>query len=1406
MKKKHADILIFDSQRLEGSLFVAEILAKAAHGEFTRQSEADYAVPRGLKLQDEYGRAFLIAQAQWKAFVEQCSRKDLPAQTVTETFVVEFLRDTLGYHDLSPAEPQELQGRVYPIGFRAEQLPVVVAPHDLGLDTPDPRFAISGTRKKSAAQLLQEYLNASPEGTWGLVMNGLQLRLMRHAASMTRPSFLEFDLALILRDLRYPDFSALWRLLHASRASGSPTIWEQWRLEGLQQGTRVREDLSKGVTQALRVLGQGFLQHPDNQALLEALRTGALSKEGYYQELLRLVYRCLFLYTAEERELLHTPLRENSSPAERQARAIYAAGYSLRRLRQPSLAYPVADSYEDLWQAQQIVFRSLAQGEDRLALPALGGIFEAGQCPYIDACALNNRAWLEAQFSLRWSMASGSLTPVDYRNMGPEELGSVYESLLELVPDVSWQSRSFDFVGLNDEASKGNARKLSGSYYTPDSLVQELIKSALDPVIAERLARQSDNPSQALLSISVVDPACGSGHFLLAAARRLAEQLAQLRSPEGAVQPEAYRHALREVISHCIYGIDRNPMALELARIALWIEGFEPGRPLSFLDHHLVCGDALLGLTWIKQLAKGIPDEAFKNLSGDDKALCARLRASNKQERKALEKRLANKGDLFTSISQHNLLEQRQKLENLPDLSLAEIAQKEAAWKAFVEQSQNSALAHAADLFVGAFLTPKQAAPETESRIPTTAALTVELFGDARDEAHLDVLQAARSICAKGRVLHWPLAFPKIFAEGGFDCILGNPPWERIKLQEEEFFANRHPLIAAARNKAERGQRIEWLAQGLLMHKLYPQTAQSAEPAHDEIGLYQDFLLTRRLAEATSVFAHIKAEDGGRYPLTGVGDVNTYALFAETISQWVKETGRAGFIVPTGIATDDSTKAFFAHLTQHRQLISLFDFENREAVFPGVHRSYKFCLLSLGNAQEAEFAFYLAQTDQLRDSNRRFRLSAEDFALINPNTLTCPVFRSQRDAELTKKIYRNAPVLIQEEREGQPEQNPWNIRFSAMFHMSNDSHLFAFQPTPESVPLYEAKMVHQFDHRWASYDHQQTPPVSKDVTETEKADPSFEVTPRYWVPEREVLARLAQVPRSLLKAWLAQDAHQQLHALANWVAASQGESLGGPLFEAPQTWQTWPLFKGLLPHWQDEKQQKEAQGQALTAEEIGHLAQTDDLASALEHLIRQRSPKWLMGFRDICRATDERTVIASVVPVWGVGHTFPLFFSEAIQSEKVFLLANLNTITLDYISRQKVGGTHLTYGYLKQFPIILPGKYSEQDRQFILPRILELTYTSYSLKGWAQELGYEGEPFGFNPERRALLRAELDAYYARLYGLSREDLRYILDPAEVMGKDYPSETFRVLKNREIKEYGEYRTGRLVLEAWDRLCE
>lgn len=1457
--------------KLEGGLFLPDQLEKAAQGRASAQSEADYGTPKGVKLKDEYSRAFQIACAQWQHFAAQMERADVDAAQLTTAFVHELLRDAFGYATLQATSAQSAGELRYPVSLTNGSLPVLVAPYSLGLDEADAHFAVQGggSRRKAPFQAMQELLNASPDHLWGIVSNGRQLRLLRDAASLTRPSFLEVDLADLLGGQRYAEFANVWRLLHASRAPGhrvqgaETCIWEQWRTEGQQEGTRVRDGLRDGVEQALLTFGQGFLQHPDNHALRTALHDGTLSKDAFFQQLLRLVYRLIFVFTVEERGVLHP--RSDSADAQA-ARRAYAEGYALIRLRELCLKRRARTRHDDQWQAIRIVFRGLAQGEPRLALPALGGLFAPAQCPDLDAASLDNAHLLAALQHLRWAKPTGaqSLVPVDYRNMGPEELGSVYESLLELVPAIDLPARTFGFVGRTEEGSTaGNARKLTGSYYTPDSLVQELIRSALDPVIEQRLAANPANPTEALLAIRVIDPACGSGHFLLAAARRLAEKLAQLRSleggQEGAIQPQDYRHALREVVARCIFGVDRNPMAIELARMALWLEGYEEGRPLGFLDHHLQVGDALLGLTDLNVLEQGIAKDAFKPLSGDDKDACKVLAKANAAGLKQIARDLQGK-QMLLSVDNCSGLDALRAIETLPADTPEQVAAKEQAWRRFLEDSAHSPLAHAADALVGAYLLPKT--EDTAETVPTSITLHALLTDPQRAQTeHAAPIAAARAACEQARVFHWPLAFPQVFAQGGFDCVLGNPPWEVSQMGEEEFFATRAQHIAELAGDARK-------------------QAIAALPETDP-RLWDEFVKeSQRIAAANNFY-----RESGRFPLTAVGKLNTYPLFAETILQIHADSGRAGFVVPTGIATDDSTKAYFGHITQNRRLVSLYDIENREKLFPAVDSRMKFCLLTLGAADQAEFVCFATQVSQLADPRRRFTLTPDEFRLINPNTLTCPVFRSERDAELTKKLYRAAPVLMRDAviaGEGkqakvvEPAQNPWGITFSqGLFNMTSASHLFKDEPAADRLPLYEAKLIHQFDHRWATY----TPDGnSRDVTPAEKADPAFTVTPRYWVQAREVWLRVARLPEGLMKAL--KDGNPQAAVLCvtqllfgRYLAEQRRTHPGMGIYPA---WKAFvaqhpyartiaptslgfvgdnppclqPLNEDYLPAESEARVQPYTPGarnatawyatdpdaeHAVLALAAGYghlpapeapLADEPDVLALAERWLQAACPQWLMGWRRNARATDERTTIATVMPMSAQGDSVFLWLvDESIQAvQSAALLGNLGCLPLDFVARQKVGGVNFSFYYFKQLPILPPDRYTEADLAFIVPRVLELTYTARDLQLWAEELvsvwkTETGDwkpgtpeairrspltPFPYDPDRRAILRAELDAYYARLYGLTEEELRYILDPADVMGEDYPSETFRVLKEKEIREYGEYRTRRLVLEAWGRV--
>jgi hypothetical protein len=1307
--------LAFDALAIVGGLLSPEWLSKIAQLAAGGQSEADYDIPRGLNLRDELGRYWRVAQAHWADFEAGRDGKADPAALSTR-FVTALLRDVLGFTTLTAAPPAMIDERSYPIGHVAldGRVPIVIAPPaERGLESPSSTFG-DGGRKRSPFGLVQEHLNAQDGALWGLCSDGLTLRIVRDNASLTRPAWIEADLARIFAEARYADFTALWLLCHQSRF-GRPTqpgdaappatgcALERWRDAGREQGTRARDKLRRGVEEALLALGRGFLAHPDNHALRAELQRGALTVDGYHSQLLRLVYRLIFVLTAEERGLIH------GDEADPDARALYAEGYSLRRLRDRALRRSAHDRHADLWEATKIVWRGLATGEPRLGLPPLAGLFAAGQCAALDAASLPNHALMLAMFRLAWLRDEGSLTRVNWRDMGPEELGSVYESLLELVPQVTDDARDFRFAG----ETRGHARKTTGSYYTPDSLVQVLLDSALDPVVRETIARHPANPVDALLGLAIVDPACGSGHFLLAAARRVAAHVARLRVNGTPSEPE-YRQALREVVSHCIFGVDLNALAVELCKVGLWMEAMDPRLPLTFLDSHVQHGNALLGAT-PELMARGIPDAAWEPLEGDHKKTASALKKRNKAERvdtnAVFEFSRALEGGTVAIRSQVQLL------DAAPDTSVAEVERKQSTWAALLESVQYRGYELAADAWCAAFVWRKplmEPDPTRPSAIvdPDLARIapTHDVWQRLRHDPELAeprLIDEVQRLAKDYRFFHWHLRFPQVFARGGFDVVLGNPPWERVKLQEQEFFAAKSDEIANAANAAARKKLIAQL------------------PLHDAtLPLWNEWIAASRRAEGES---HV-IRNTGRYPLCGKGDVNTYAIFAEHNRAILGPRGRAGFIVPTGIATDDTTKEYFGTLVNERQLARFYSFENEEFVFPGVHHAFRFALLTVtrdGSATAADLVFFARQVAALDDPDRHFTLSPEDFETLNPNTRTCPTFRSKRDASINLAMYRRAGVLW---REDDADGNPWGLRFMAMLHMANDSGLFRtraeleaagwkregsqfVRDTGRMLPLVEAKMAHQYDHRFGTYEGQSAGQANQgklpELDDAAHADPNRLTMPNYWVGASEVAERIDE----------------------RW-----------------------------------------ARG-------------------------------WLLGWRDICRSTDQRTVIASLIPRSGTGDTFLLALPGVEPGLVGALYASLCSIALDYAARQKVGGTHIKYHTFKQLPVLRPSIYATDAawqrgttlRDWILPRVLELTYTAWDLQPFAHDVGHDGPPFRWDAARRFQVRCELDAAFFHLYGIARADVDYILD------------TFPIVRKNDEKKHGEYRTKRTILEIHDALA-
>ena len=1296
----------FTTIRTEGSLLPADFLQRLMlpKPDIDGLRPEDYHLVGRERIDDAVSRAWLRLFPAWTVFRDQLQRlsRDDSATTLTREKWLYVLFTELGYGRLEAAKGVTAGGKPYPVSHVWRSVPIHLVGANIDLDRRTKGTV--GAATMSPHGLVQELLNRSDEHLWGIVSNGRILRILRDNAAMTRQAFVEFDLEALFEGQEYHDFVLLWMLLHESRleAERPEESWlEKWLSTSRSQGTRALDALREGVESAIIALGTGLVSHRANTALKAALRDGALDTQDLYREMLTIIYRLIFLFAAEDRDLVFSP------GASSQAKECYRKHYSVSRLRWLA-SKKRGDAHADLWQQLLITFDLFATGaaEEALGVPFLGGLFQ-GVHPLIAGSQVSNLYVLEMIRSLTTVTDGKSRRRVDYRNMGAEELGSVYESLLEQHPDLRLEIGRFE---LNTAA--GSERKTTGSYYTPSSLITLLLDSALDPVLQERIEtarKEKRSVEEAILGIRVCDPACGSGHFLIAAAHRIARELAKVRTGDDEPSPSAQRHALRDVVSHCIYAVDINPMAVELAKVSLWLEAIEPGKPLTFLDHHIKCGNSLLGAT-PALIERGIPDEAFNPIEGDDKKIASSYKARNK---------LARSGQMDLLAAEEpaeygpKLTESLLRIDAMPEETPQQLAQKQRRFDELVQSAEYEEAALIAGAYCAAYVWPaRDGAPK-----PVTQGVLAGLMDGSTPLAAETAAQVSE-LAEDYRWFHWQVEFPDVFKtrewiaeddpagwDGGFDCVLGNPPWEQIEIEEKKFFAEMAPTIAQASNASERKDLIDALRQ-------------------EEPALLAAFHNAKRRASGETHFVRVS----GRYPLTSIGRSNTYKLFAELTRHLLKADGRAGIIVPTGIATDDTTKLFFRDIVDTRALVSLYGFENEEFIFPGVHHATKFALLTMRGSGlldgPADLAFFLRQPHQLMDKERRFQLDANDIALINPNTRTCPIFRSKRDAEITKDVYRRIPVLIDEG--AGPDGNPWGLSFKqGLFNMASDSGLFRVREELEGqsyelhgnvfergeeryLPLYEAKMMHQFDHRFGTYEGQTKAQAAQgklpELTPEQHADPEFVAMPRYWVAEREVDAQREGIwDREWLLGW--RDVTSAVSRRTLIVAAT-------PLVAAGHT---LPLM--------------------FASNEIDRIPQ---LLACLNSYVADYVARQAVG---------------------GMHMTFGYLKQIAVLSE-------LRPRGRDWSS--------------------------ESASEWINPRVLELTYTSHDMAPFARDLGYDGPPFVWDEERRFELRCELDAAFFHLYGIDRDDVDYIMDSFWIVKADDEKRFGEYRTKRRILElYDEY---------------
>jgi type I restriction-modification system DNA methylase subunit len=786
--------MTYPSIRIEGAILSPDILERLEDA--PGQRPADFGLDGSGKVKDEIARAWADAQDYWRIFQRKLDtlKPEAPATTETRNLWITPLLGLLGYQLEYQARGVELNGKTYAISHRVTNrghtpIHIIGYREQAGLDRKPERTYI-GAPRMSAHALVQEYLNLHDE-LYGLVTNGRILRLLRDSSRLIKLSYLEFDLDRIFTDGLFADFAVLYRLLHVSRLPASneaaaESLIERYHQDSVDSGARIREGLSRAVEQAIRDFANGFLSHPDNALLRDAIASGKLAPGDYYQHMLRLIYRLLFLMVIEERGLVFP------STATKAQRDIYDRYYSLQRLRRLSEKRHLADKRQhDLWLSLNATFRLFEAHGPGLKLglaPLAGDLFHPQAIGLLGRATLGNDILLGClrSLSLYQNPDTGQLIRVNYAALNVEEFGSVYEGLLEYQPvflNVSPPPRG-EGPGEREAVTpsqpsarpefafaQGDQRAATGSHYTPDDLVQPLIKHSLDYLIADKL--KEPEPERALLDLRVADIACGSGHILLAAARRIATELAIVRTGEEQPSPSAFRAAIRDVIRNCIYGVDLNPLAVELCKVALWLEAHNPGEPLNFLDHHIKCGNAIVGFAKREEAERGVPDEAFATMPGDDKDTAALLRKRNKQERK---------GDLKTGALSLSPVLQKQlddilrgwhELATLPEHTPDQIEAKKTRYLAFSQSQDAWFLNQIAAIPIAQFYLPKAA--DNLQKFITDAAYRRYWQGEMSPQGQGTA--EAWAMAERKRFFHWFLEFPEIIGRGGFDCILGNPPY-----------------------------------------------------------------------------------------------------------------------------------------------------------------------------------------------------------------------------------------------------------------------------------------------------------------------------------------------------------------------------------------------------------------------------------------------------------------------------------------------------------------------------------------------------------------------------------------------------------------------------------------------------
>lgn len=931
------------------------------------------------------------------------------------------------------------------------------------------------------------------DADWGVLLAGLQVRIYRRSSGISQ-QYLALDLDTLVElddEPAWKAFAAMFRApAFAAGADGVPLI-RRVVDESRRHASALAADMRRDVVDAAEAIIQGALDHPENATVIGEPTRSRL--HDLFEESLYVLYRVLFVLYAESRDVLAV---SGVGP--------YATSYSvdhLVELARRGGARPDGRYFHD---ALNTLFALLWDGPSaatqRLGFEPVGGeLFDPDRTPILGRCTIPDTAWERALNSIALGAPDSQRRRLGRRSsfaeLGVDQLGSIYEGLLVLEPYLATgpaylgtykgERRVFDDADIDGFnvlrhlspgdfvlESAGGRRKGTGSFYTPHEITEYLSRAAVDPLLEPILELVADDPDAAarqLLDLKVCDPAMGSGAFLVQAARVLALALARIRASrgDGLVTPDRVHHAKREVVRHCLYGVDLNPLAVVLAKVSLWLETLEPGRPLSFLDAHLRCGDSLVGVSFVTddgdftaaELAtfpanahKGL-ETYLKNEAGErGEPVLARLR-NRKAPKAAHQATLPGIDRSAIESALEQLAEERERIAELEEGAdtLFDTLHAKEAFEALevAEDSIRNRLRRAADFWCAQWFSegedaiPDASGPVAPASVADFEQIVAKLVaGQQMSERLQPHAAAAEAVSSRRTFFHWALEFPEVFFErGGFDAVIGNPPWNNTSPSASEFFGAYDPTsFKKGAGAATRKAAIETL--------------------RSDPGIDSRWRAEARTLHELTAYASLES---GRYSWHAdegelrKGHPNVFRLFVERAAQVLHRGGHCAQVLPEGVYQLGQAAGLRRHLLDEERLNFCYVFENRKKIFP-IHSSVKVTLIGFekGAGPTQSFRAFFAVGKDPSGRSRAISLEQLPEVLVNldghaahllseqvrdlaPRTLSFPELVTALDAELAATLAAAGTPL---------SNSGWDLEFSQELNVTKDSH--RFRPAPQA--------------------------------------------------------------------------------------------------------------------------------------------------------------------------------------------------------------------------------------------------------------------------------------------------------------------------------------------------------------------